>query len=81
MIIIYKYLMGVNSSKEEELFSVAKGLLWPKAIRLNSTKKSINRKPFLIPGRLQGQLPRDAGEAGMSGSVEKSQGDKQCLCS
>jgi len=35
MITIYKYLMGVNSSEEEELFSVVKGLLWPRAIRLN----------------------------------------------
>lgn len=34
-ITIYKYLMGVNFSEEEGLFSVVKGLLWPTAIRLN----------------------------------------------
>lgn len=79
VITIYKYLMGVNSSEEEELFSVVKGLLWPRAIRLNWTKQSINWIPFVIPSRLWGQLPRDVVEAVMSGSAKTSQGAEQYL--
>lgn len=80
MIAIYKYLMGVNSSEEEELFSVVTGLLWPRAIRLNWTKQSINWIPFVIPSRLQGQLLRDAAGAVMSGSAETLlQGAEQYL--
>lgn len=47
-ITIYKYLMGVNSSEEEELFSVVKGLLWLRAIRLNWTKQNINWIAFVM---------------------------------
>lgn len=48
MITIYKYLMGVNSSEEEELFSVVKGLSWLRAIRLNWTKQNINWITFVM---------------------------------
>lgn len=47
-IAIYKYLMGVNSSEEEELFSVVKGLSWLRAIRLNWTKQNINWITFVM---------------------------------
>lgn len=47
-ITIYKYLMGVNSSEEEELFSVVKGLSWLRAIRLNWTKQNINWITFVM---------------------------------
>lgn len=47
-ITIYKYLMGVNSSEEEELFSVVKGLSWLRAIRLNWTKQNINWIAFVM---------------------------------
>lgn len=79
-ITIYKYLMGVNFSEEEGLFSVVKGLLWPTAIRLNWTKQSINWIPSIIPSRLQAQLPRDSAE-GTSGSFEALQGAQQRLLS
>lgn len=48
MITIYKYLMGVNSSEEDELFSVVKGLSWLRAIRLKWTKQNTNWIAFVM---------------------------------